>query len=1022
MKETKYRDYKGLENKNTPTQFDQYEGQGLNSAKNRWVYDFSFSTINLGAKGNLAAALVYGEPGDEAVFILDSASGPLTRSTPTVNEDEQTYSFNENAIAFIDNKPTRTLGQKTFASWDNFFRAGYVEFTIKTDKQNCIIASGSNEYQIKNTPALFTVYGTDITAGASATSLLAGDTAQTPPVSKLNSPYYHASATDLALFNLNIEIKNGKLLVNYFDDYNRDKVNFQFVGNENIADNEWHHVVVNFGRPGIVKDRGAKFNKKYIELWVDGQLDKRFDDVVNEFNIFYPTLKFLFNSPKSSIDNVINDLSLATNLDFLALDSPNIGFNEILKDETIFELAVNHPDNKVKAFRGSIHTFAHGLNIPISKYEIQERFALWQKQTKRFAKIFTANAEMVMPLVITNSKKAIKLFWNNLVNTGKHGVELDDNLQVESYSVTHQSSSSRTEIYNLDVAKDKDINIFQDVRVALTDNVLVLGPAMVMLQNTPEAIGITDGVSSPSNWNPKEIRELDSTTNLDKYQQTSGNIFVGPRMDLPISGLQLNNGDRVLLTKQIKTEENGIWIYNGLSDYMTRPLDALNGDDNKLNVIYVTEGSYKNTYWKLEKAVSSIDEAQSWSLLNSQNTKNILVDPVLKSRWKTDRGVDRFINLQDDINLSNYDVITFMNYPETNVEIFDHFPNESKSYVLKAYNDFVNSIKIAAGNGASLYVSSPKLAEDLKIVKNYSKVPQLLENSDLKSSQINPFEPNESADKYFDTHRNNLYHLATEVAGLTDKETYIITDLINYIPENYYNFEEWHIKYAYRQFGLKEGNEFFIPSLAIRKASENQNIPGDRENYRGTKDIYAVNPPDILAGTVVTKLSNSYYNGSTVTSNPYDDYATTIIVHNGQQVGGTPINGKIFVNCVEDGYSLSREEYNKGIIQVIPQNEITENASTRLWQYSTKRLKKSSDLKDFKVFTEYGQTVPTNGGGGPVIQSPTSSSVGIIRDSSDIGNDDFESDLYPSETEEIYATQEIPVLSMTWLGLQWLIG
>jgi hypothetical protein len=1026
MKETKYKDYKGLETKNTPTQFDQFEGQSLISAKNRWVYDFSFDDRNLGIAGGEGSALRYGEPADQINIIKDSSTSPLTKETPTINEDESTYFFNEDSLIFTNAKPGAGIpNPPTFAAWDDFFRSGYVEFTIKTDKQNCVIASGSNEYKVKDVFALFALYGSEIDSGVTATSLIAGDTAQTPPVSNFNNPYYHASSTDLALFNLNIEIKNGKLLVNYFDDYNRDAVNFQFVGNENIADNNWHHIVVNFGRPGIIKDRGVKFNKKYIEIWVDGQLDKRFDDLVNEFNIFYPTINFLLNSVKSSVDNVLNDLNLSESTDYYARSSSRnfVGFEEILRDETIFELAVAHPKNKINAFRGAFHTFAHGLNIPISKYEIQERFGLWQRQTRRFAKIINVNATIVEPAVTTNSKKAIKLFWNNLVNSGKNGLELDDNLQVESFSVTHQSLSSKTEIYNLDIAENKELNIFEDVRVALTDNVLVLGPAMVMMQNTPEAFpGLYTEANSASNWNPKELKELDTATLTGPYKQDAGKLFYGPRMDLSISGLQLNPGDRILLTGQVRTEENGIWIFNGRSEYMTRPLDALAGDNNKLNIVYVTEGFYKNTYWKLEEAVSSIDDPQKWGLLNSENTKNIAVDPVLKSRWKDNRGVDRFINLQDDINLSNYDVITFMNYPESNDEIFDHFPNESKSYVLKAYNDFVNSLKTAAANGASLYVSSPKLAEDLKIVKTYSQVPQFLENSDARSAQANPFEPNESADKYFDTHRNNLYQLVTEVPGLTNKETYIITDVINYIPENYYNSEEWHIKYAYRQFGLKEGNEFFIPSLAIREATENENIPGDRNNYRGTKDIAAVALSDILAGTVVTELGNSYYNGSTVTQNPYDDYATTIIVHNGQLLDGTPINGKIFVNCVEDGYSLSREEYNKGIIQVVPQNEISETASTRLWQYSTKRLKKSSGLKSSNGITEYGQTVPSNGGGGPIIQAPTSSSIGIIRDSSDIGNPDFESDLYPSETEEIYVTQEIPVLSMTWLGLQWLIG
>jgi hypothetical protein len=70
--------------------------------------------------------------------------------------------------------------------------------------------------------------------------------------------------------------------------------------------------------------------------------------------------------------------------------------------------------------------------------------------------------------------------------------------------------------------------------------------------------------------------------------------------------------------------------------------------------------------------------------------------------------------------------------------------------------------------------------------------------------------------------------------------------------------------------------------------------------------------------------------------------------------------------------------------------------------------------------TELGQTTPTNGGGGPLIQAPTNSSDGIIRSETYSGNIDYQSDLYTTEAEEIYTLQEIPVLSMTYLGLLWL--
>jgi len=359
-----------------------------------------------------------------------------------------------------------------------------------------------------------------------------------------------------------------------------------------------------------------------------------------------------------------------------------------------------------------------------------------------------------------------------------------------------------------------------------------------------------------------------------------------------------------------------------------------------------------------------------------------------------------------------------MNYPETFEEIKNSFNNDGT--VRDKYSSFIKSLKTVVAQGASLYVSSPLLAADLGIIKSFETVDQLLETSDAQSAAINPFEVGEPATKYFDTHRNNQYHLATPVAGLTNKPTYVLTDFINYVPDNPNEFSEYHAKYSYKPTGLLENNEFFIPGTALLAIAENKNIPGDRQNYRGTKPLRVVSPNDVLAGTTVTKLANTYYNGSTAVFNPYDDYVTTIVVHNNQMINGEPITGKIFVNFVEDGYTFSRQDYNKAIIQVIPTPDVNETTLTRAWQYSTKRLNRLPQRINISGLTELGQTVPANGGGGPFIQAQTNASNGIIRSQSDKNNIDLQSDLYPKESEEIYTIQEIPVLSMTYLGLQWL--
>ena len=1054
MKDFKYQDYKGFENLNTPEQFDQWEGSFLPSAKNRFVYDFSSYSpfMNLGYFGYRSYYGFYGNPGDlcqmvkpSGVFNLDTYNddGSYDGFETTLNiNNKNTLYFNEDTLAFTDVIYSGSFGSEKLANFLEYFRSGYVEFSIKTEKQNSVIASGSTEIDLKDFYTVQGVYGSRVEQGASITSLTVNDTKAGESIGTFAYPYYNANSSQNAIFNLNIEIVDGKIAIRYWDEYNKDDVDYLFIGHENVSDNKWHHIVVNFGRPGMLKELNNKFNKKYVEIWVDGSLDHRFDDKVNEFNIFYPVVKYLFNNPIAMYKNfvdaqgpVFQGRDLGPNIGYgvetaipASARRAEVGFDEFLRNSKMFSVSTGLDASKKSAFKGAMHTFAHGVNIPISKFEIQERYSLWKEEIKRFAKIVDVHAEMINPTISSNSKKAIKLFWNNLTETGKFGVELDKNLTVDAYSVTHKSNDSKTKIYNIDIAKDLPLNVFTNVRAAFASNVLIQGPGMVMMHNTPESrAGYFTQGNSPSNWNPNRPSDLDVVQEPfelsdDPYQQKDGTALWGPRKDLPFSGIELKNGDRILLTNQIRTEENGIWEFNGLSNYLTRPLDAINGKDGFTNVVYVSDGIYKNTYWKLKDVVSSLSEPQKWTLLNESTLSNISSSPELTTRWKDYRGNDRFINLEEDLDISKYDVIVFMNYPEKNEDIFELFPNDPQVEVSKQYNDFLKSIQNVVSNGANLMVTSPKLAEDLGIVKQYEQISQLTQNSDSQAAIADPFEVNGDAARYFDTHRNNKYSLVTPVAGLTDKQTYILTDFINYVSENAYDYDEYHAKYSYRQFGLAEGNEFIIPGTALRAITNNENIPGYRNNYRGSDAIWAVSPSNVIAGTVVTQLANTYYNGSTVTNNPYDDYATTIIVHNGQILNGQPINGKIFVNCTEDSYTFSRQEYNKATIQVVDPSDPYETVGSLNWQYSTKRLNRSPQRVNVSGLTELGQTTPTNGGGGAFIQAPSNASNGVIRSQTDFGVRDRQSDLYATESEEIYPIQEIPVLSMTWLGLKWLEG
>ena len=47
---------------------------------------------------------------------------------------------------------------------------------------------------------------------------------------------------------MTVEIKNGKLLFKYNDLSVDNPKSFEIVSNKTIADNEWHHIVINFNK------------------------------------------------------------------------------------------------------------------------------------------------------------------------------------------------------------------------------------------------------------------------------------------------------------------------------------------------------------------------------------------------------------------------------------------------------------------------------------------------------------------------------------------------------------------------------------------------------------------------------------------------------------------------------------------------------------------------------------------------------------------------------------------------------
>ena len=1000
---------------------DDFEAESSASSTKYWdnkVYGGGYPSAS-GAGGNLVPYFYnIGTMGRQ--YYQDNYPKVLTF-------DQQGYApqFNEETLLYTSTYLGQSFGIGGGSSKIKTTRSGYYEFTFKTTKQNSIIGYGNSDLFVQLDP-----FGVNAEQNASANVL-----AKEPVV--ITSDYAYIQEENVTNKTFSINLKNGKINLKYKDNLTNHEDDFEITGNLNVANNEWHHVVVNIGRPGTLRERGLKFNKKFIEIWVDGELDFRTTDYINNKNIFFPIIEWMLMNPSlaisydSIIENGWNTPDRNQRSSFGEFDE-TIGLNEIPPITTTGSFSAVARAN---AFSGSFHTIVYGVNYCLNKFEIQQRLRLWRGYEKQMANVFTVTAEMLNPVVNANKKKALKLFWNNLINDkAKNGIELDNNFIIDSYSVTHKIKNSKTEVNNVDVANSKSIIVLENVRAAITSNLILWGPGVDTYYNDSTVTGILNKeinvLPEVRQYNPLDLNDEPSFNEYD-YMDSIYNPSYNPKgtnkfttyayNNLLIGGVKLESGDRILLTNQFSKRDNGIYVFNSLNKPLTRAVNASSPFQINNGVVRVTDGQFKDTSWTLESDIDSLLDDQKWIQLEyNPNSDDINTQPIFTNRWTNEKGIERFIDLQQDININSYDLIVFMNYPETSEEVKESLLGYSDFEVKIMYDNFIKSLQNVCAQGASLYVSSPKLAIDLGVVKKFTSVSQMTEDFDSQSSSITPFEFNETGDKYFDTHRNNKYNVATEVAGLTNKATYILTDFINYNVGNTYDYEQYHAKYAYRQLGLKEGNEFFIPGLALREVTENTNLPGFGLNRKGLKDLMVVDPIDIVTGTVVTKLANNVYTGSTLVANPYDDYATTIIVHNNQVLNGQPTTGKIFINCVEDGYTFSRQDYNKAVIQVLPTPDVNETTATRAWQYSTTRLNRSPQRINIRELTEFGQTTPTNGGGGPLIQSPTNSSSGIIRSGSDKDNANYQSDLYPKQEEEIYTLQEIPVLSMTYLGLQWL--
>lgn len=264
----------------------------------------------------------------------------------------------------------------------------------------------------------------------------------------------------------------------------------------------------------------------------------------------------------------------------------------------------------------------------------------------------------------------------------------------------------------------------------------------------------------------------------------------------------------------------------------------------------------------------------------------------------------RYIDVLNDIDLSQFDVILFRNFPDDSREIDAYSKNEfSDSYFgtveKELYEEFIVSLRKAVDTGISLHISNRQLAVDLGIVDRIEPVDNLIDvlgiGSDPHAPTIVPDDASvlvAQPGTYFrwaDTFWNNKFRVRNTLEGLTDTPQQIITEVAFWQNDGLRDFsgsDRTFEKAVNRPNGLIVGDEMLAKDIGLNGMSKHPRFLG-------------VPIANVKAGIPITTFGQKYWRGNEEVDNPYKDYATTIAVRPGDVLKGTQCGGKIFVNLAE---------------------------------------------------------------------------------------------------------------------------
>lgn len=351
----------------------------------------------------------------------------------------------------------------------------------------------------------------------------------------------------------------------------------------------------------------------------------------------------------------------------------------------------------------------------------------------------------------------------------------------------------------------------------------------------------------------------------------------------------------------------------------------------------------------------------------------------------------RYINLQTDIDVTDFDAIMFANLPGPEFD-GSMIPPRNRG---QKYDDFLESLKIAVfDQGVDLMITMPHLAEQLGLVDDwdsklvdwdgppvattaapamYGKDYRAAYNNPFRNSEAlagresayrneialsddrfrpNPRDVNSSMQWYYDTHRNSNHRVAALLPGFTDIPGFTLDEetLYRYAPRDYQQDLMYSAKYGQHETGLRVGDEFKIDGP----------ISGNYEGHIAYPDPRSFNlisfkPEDINVGTAIAKESLYLDNGTQRILNPSRENATVIVVEPGMELDGRVINGKIVIMS-NDNMAYDTIAYFQDLSDTSWPNTFNEfeTAESEKWTVSMERIKTfeiTINLTSYEVVT-----------------------------------------------------------------------